>query len=107
MELEDNLRVCLRALESRYPFHVIDINEFVLGHRHCGAECWSSSDMIDYLQAVEPDLLDTLAHLVVDIPHCAIYLPQKTGTKAPAFIVHCLGRVPERRPSRPLTNYYP
>jgi hypothetical protein len=101
MQLEDKLRICLLALESRYPEHVVSINTSLLGAHHNGACCWSASDMLEYLEHAAPMLLDEMALLIVNVQQSDIYLVSRSE-EIPALVVHCQGRVPERQPSRPL-----
>ncbi len=101
MQLEERLRICLLALESRYPDHVVSINTHLLGIHHTGAYCWSASEMLEYLEQAAPELLDEMACLVVDVQRSDIYL-ESCSEKIPALIINCQGRVPARQPSRPL-----
>lgn len=101
MQLEDRLRICLLALESRYPDHVVSINTKLLGIQHTGAYCWPAGEMLEYLEQAAPELLDEMARLVVDVQRSDIYLTT-CSREIPALTVHCQGRIPERQPSRPL-----
>lgn len=101
MRLEDRLRICLLALESRYPDHVVSANTALLGDQYTGVAFWSASEMIDYLEHAAPDLLDEMAVLVIDIQQSDIYL-LNCSDRIPALFVHCQGRIPARQPSRPL-----
>lgn len=103
MKLIDKLRICLLALESRYPGHVVDINPTVLGVQHTGAVCWPAQDIVEYLELAAPHLLNETASLVIDIQRSEIFLLERSE-ESPAFIVHCRGRVPGRRSSRPLMD---
>jgi hypothetical protein len=105
MELEDRLRICLLALESRYPEHVVSINTAMLGIQHKGAECWSAGDMLEYLELAAPDLLDEMACLIIDIQQSNIYIVNRSS-QVPALTINCQGRVPERRTSRPLIDQF-
>jgi hypothetical protein len=93
MQLEDRLSICLLALESRYPEHVIDVNREVLSLASVSASGWSVSEIIEYVGQRNPTLLSEMARLVVD-PQCSeIYLVERSET-TPAFVVHCRGKIP-------------
>jgi hypothetical protein len=93
MQLNDTLQICLLALASRYPQHVVDINEDLLGPQLLGADGWSSLDVIEMLEHTAPDLLQAMAKLVVDTQKSEIYLIEH-GEEIPAILVHCRGKVP-------------
>jgi hypothetical protein len=93
MELYDTLQICLLALASRYPNHIVDINETMLGQQELGAGGWLAFDIIEYLASTHPELLGTMAHMVVDPQKSEIYL-QDGLEEQPAFIVHCRGKLP-------------
>ena len=71
---------CLLALESRYPYHIVDINEEVLGSQSLGAEGWSASDLIYLFQCTAPHLLQKQARLVVTAQKRGIYLLERSVT---------------------------
>ena len=96
MYLNDRLQVCLLALASRHPDHVVDINEAVLGSQNLGAAGWTALDIIELLEHVKPDLLQAAARLVVDTQKSEIYLLDHSE-KIPAIYVHCRGRIPSCR----------
>lgn len=93
MQLEDRLQVCLLSLVSRYPDHVVDMNEAVLGSQRFGAENWFALDLIELLEQTRPEILQAMARLVVDPQRCEIYLLDHTDV-IPAFLVHCRGKIP-------------
>ena len=93
MELYDTLQICLLALASRYPDHVVDINEDVLGEQELGGTGWLALDMIDYLEVMHPELLETTVHMVVNMQKSEIYLLDYSE-EVPAFMVHCRGKIP-------------
>jgi hypothetical protein len=93
MYLTDRLQICLLALSSRYPEHVVDINEAVLGSQSLGAEGWSSLGLIELLECTQSELLQTIAYMVIDTQKCEIYLPEY-ATQMPAFFIHCRGKIP-------------
>ena len=93
MKLDDTLQVCLLALASRYPKHVIDINENVLGLQQLGAEGWTAEGLIELLEHMHPELLQTTASIVIDIQRSEIYLP-RYDPAIPVFLIHCRGKIP-------------
>jgi hypothetical protein len=96
MQLNDSFQVCLLAVASRYPEHVVDINEALLGPQSRGAEGWTSLDVIEILQDTAPELLQARALLVVDTQKSEIYLLEHSE-EIPAILVHCRGRLPRTR----------
>ncbi len=96
MQLNDSFQVCLLALASRYPEHVVDINEALLGPQSRGAEGWTSLDVIEILQDTVPELLQAAARLVIDTQKSEIYLLEHSE-EIPAILVHCRGRLPKSR----------
>ncbi len=96
MQLNDSFQVCLLALASRYPEHVVDINEALLGPQSRGAEGWTSLDVIEILQDTVPELLQAAARLVIDTQKSEIYLLEHSE-EIPASLVHCRGRLPKSR----------
>ncbi len=93
MQLNERLEICLLALASRYPDHVVDINEAVLGPQPFGADGWTSHDMIELLQHTQPALLHAKAHLIITTQSSEVYLPDYSE-QDPAIIVHCRGKIP-------------
>jgi len=92
MQLEDKLNICLRALESRYPDHVVDINQDILAIADESSMGWSASELIIYLE--QSTTLDSMARLVID-PQCSeIYLIELSES-VPALLIHCRGKMPE------------
>jgi hypothetical protein len=96
MYLHDNLRVCLLALASRYPSHVIDINEAVLGQQKFAAKGWSADEIIEQFERSTPLLLEHRADLTIDECRCVIHLPAYSE-ELPAFWLHCRGKLPPLR----------
>jgi hypothetical protein len=96
MQLNDSLQVCLLAVDSRYPEHVVDINEAVLGPQSRGAEGWTSQEVIEMLEDAAPELLQAMAQLVIDTQKTEIYLIEHSE-EIPAILVHCRGRLPRTR----------
>lgn len=102
MQLEDRLKICLLALESRYPEHVVDVNQEFLALSNDSARGWSAGEIIGYLEQTNPALLYKMARLVIDLQCSEIYLLEKPE-EVPAFIVHCRGKIPSRRKRRVLS----
>ena len=93
MQLEDRLKICLLALESRYPEHVINVNQELLAIAGDSARGWLVSEIIGYLEQTNSAVLHKMARLVID-PQCSeIYLIEQSEAM-PAFIVHCRGKIP-------------
>ncbi len=93
MQLEDELKICLLALESRYPKHVVDINQDLLAISNDGTQGWSANEIIAYLEQTNPAILDSMARLVIDLQCSEIYLIERSES-IPAFLVHCRGKIP-------------
>jgi hypothetical protein len=93
MQLNERLEICLLALASRHPRHVVDINEDVLGTQPLGAAGWNAHDIIELLRLTHPALLYIEADLVINTQECAIYL-HTYATQTPALHVHCRGKLP-------------
>ena len=101
MQLEDRLKICLLALESRYPEHMIDVNQELLPLSGMSASGWSVSEIIEYVEQRNPTILSEMARLVVDLQCSEIYLVGLSET-TPAFVVHCRGKIPSRGEERTL-----
>jgi len=97
LRLEENLRICLLALASRYPRHIVDINEELLGFQSLAAEGWTVPDLIDLFQSTAPELLQAKARLEVNAQSKGIYLLERSE-QTPTFWVHC-GEPRERIPA--------
>lgn len=93
MELNERLDICLLALANRYPRHVVDINEEILGPQSLGAEGWTAQDMIELLRLTHPALLDREADLVINTQESAIYL-HTCSAQTPVLHIHCRGKLP-------------
>ncbi len=102
MQLEDRLKICLLALESRYPEHVVDVNQELLAISIDSTQGWSADEIIEYLEQTNPTTLHKMARLVVDLQCSEIYLVEESEA-TPAFIVHCRGKIPSRREKRALS----
>jgi hypothetical protein len=96
MDLSDTLRICLLAVESRYPHEKVDINDAVLEIYDTEVRCWIKKggwiveDIIAILERAAPELLRSPAQVVVDGCNSAIYLPEYS-LREPAFHLHCDG----------------
>ena len=93
MELYDTLQVCLLALASRYPDHVVDMNEDILGPQELGSTGWIALDMIEHLESTRTKLLEAMARLAVTPQKSEIYLLDYSQ-ELPAFTIHCRGKIP-------------
>ena len=92
MHLYDTLQVCLLALESRHPYHQVNINKTVLRCEGLEAEGHTSQSLINFLAQAQPDLLQATAYLIIDSQRCEIFLSQ-LSEQVPAFIIHCRGKI--------------
>ncbi|GHO68211.1 hypothetical protein KSC_071030 [Ktedonobacter sp. SOSP1-52] len=93
MTLYEPLNICLRATEQRYPQHVMEFNENVLGPMECETKGWQAGEMLAFLENSWPALLEAMALLVVDGQQSSIYIPTYSKCK-PAFQVHLRGHIP-------------
>jgi hypothetical protein len=96
MKLYEVLKLCLLALDSRYPESVMEINETVLGHQRSWIEACTPVEMLEVLQEYAPQLLYMPACLVIDAEQSAIYLVEQSE-EVPAFWVYCGGCSPSQR----------
>ena len=96
MKLYEVLKLCLLALDSRYPESGVEINETVLGHQHFWIEACTPVEMLKVLHQHAPHLLHMPACLVIDAGQSAIYLVG-LPEEAPAFWVYCEGCSPSQR----------
>ena len=103
MKLHEILKICLLALESRYPKCVVDINEAVLGHQRFWVEACTPLQVLELLQLHTPQLLDAHACLVVDTEQSAIYLVEQSE-EMPVFWVYCGGCTPSQRAKQLVTS---
>ena len=94
MKLNENLRLCLLALASRYPTSTMDLNEEVIGPQ-CPktGEC-TPSGLLELLQSNTPHMLDAPARLVIDAQERGIYLVEQSQ-HMPAFRIHYRERTQE------------
>lgn len=93
MHLNETLKNCLFALESRYPECVVDGNEAVPGHTDFQVRACSPLHLIELLQVHSPQVLQAPACLVIDAQQSVIYLLEQPQ-EIPAFWIHCKGVVP-------------
>ncbi len=99
LRLNENLQICLLALASRYPSHILDINEELLGPQSLGAEGWRASDIIELFQSTAPQMLQARACLEVNAERIGIYLLE-SSFEMRAFWVHC-GECGQKMPVPP------
>lgn len=93
MQLHDTLQVCLLALASWQPKHLLKSNRPILGDLAFCPHCQTTAEAIAWIQQKEPTFLDKQARLVIDAQQSAIYL---TGAskKVPAYWIHYRGKMP-------------
>ena len=93
MYLNDTLRICLLSLASRYPIHTVDFDDGVMPLPEIETRGWMAQEMIEFLDAYEPLLLQAPAFLLVDECNCEIFLPMYSEDQ-PAIHIHCRGKIP-------------
>lgn len=93
MTLYEPLDICLLATEQRYPQHVMEFNEDVLGPAGFETKGWKAGEILDFLEGSWPALLEAMAILVVDGQQSSIYIPTYSKCN-PAFHVHLRGHIP-------------
>jgi len=96
MELHEMLKLCLLALDSRFPESYVEVNGILLGYPGFRAEACSSTAMLEVLRLYAPELLLTPACLVIGQGQSAIYL-EEWSEREPAFWVYCEGCTPSQR----------
>ncbi len=87
MYLNDLLKICLLAVESRYPTSVIEVNKAVLGHLRFLVEPCSPHQALEVLRVQAPQLLEEDAYLVMDTQSSDIYLVNQSQDQ-PALWVY-------------------
>lgn len=97
MYLNDILRVCLLALESRYPVHSLNVHASLLKTFAGEREGWSAEEIMRWLEEVDPALLEQPAILHIDASTSAIFVPTYLQQE-PAFYLHCQGHIPACHP---------
>ncbi|GHO48730.1 hypothetical protein KSX_68930 [Ktedonospora formicarum] len=93
MHLHDTLQVCLYALASWQPKHLLKSNHPILGDVAFCSHCQTTSEVITWLQQKAPAFLDKQALLVIDAQQSAIYLAD-VSEKLPAYWIHYRGKMP-------------
>ncbi len=96
MKLNEKLKICLLALESRHPKSLVEINEAVLGHLSFLPGACTPSGVVELLEINAPHLLHALACLVIDAQKSEIYLVEQFQ-EVPAFWIFCEGCPPSQR----------
>lgn len=94
MKLNENLRMCLLALASRYQTSTMDLNEEVIGPQCPKTGDCTLSGLLELLQSNAPHMLSAPAQLVVDAQESVIYLVEQSQ-QVPAFWIHCREHTPE------------
>jgi len=93
MRLNESLKICLLALDCRYPKHVIDFNEDVVMIPGTEIRGWRAGELISLLEQDAPHMLKVQASLFIDECHAEIYISHYSDL-SPAFYVHCRGLIP-------------
>jgi hypothetical protein len=93
MRLNDILQICLLSLTSRYPVHTIDFDDKVIEIPGIDTKGWTAQEMIEFLDAYAPLLLQAPAYMLVDESNCEIFLPMYSEDR-PAIHIHCRGKIP-------------
>jgi len=88
LRLKETLQICLLALANRYPHHLVDINETLVGSHPLGAQGWRAADLIEWFESTSPELLQEKALLEVNGQRRGIYLLARSE-EIPAFCIHC------------------
>ncbi len=90
MKLNEKLKICLLALESRHPKSFVEINEVVLGHLSFLPGACTPSGVVELLETNAPHLLHAPACLVIDAQRSELYLVEQSQ-EVPAFWIYCEG----------------
>jgi len=98
MYLNDLLKICLLAVESRHPTSVIEVNEAVLGHQRFWEEACSPHQALEILRVQATQLLEEDAHLVMDAQSSDIYLVNQP--QEPTLWIYRGGCSPAQRARR-------
>jgi hypothetical protein len=93
MRLNEKLKICLLALESRHPKSLVEINGVVLGHLSFLPGVCTPSGVVALLEINAPHLLHTPACLVIDAQTSEIYLVEQSR-EVPAFWIYSEGCPP-------------
>lgn len=95
MQLEEKLQICLLALTSRYPDHIVHVNKALIGPLPVAAYSSVSSEIIRILRDAAPEVLEAPARLEVDAQKSEIYLLEHSED-IPAFYVRYKERIPTK-----------
>jgi hypothetical protein len=87
------MRICLLALDTRYPEHSVDIDAQICGLPGIPERNWKAIQVIELFDDMAPQLLVEPASLYITDQCCAIFLPRFTREK-PAILIHCRGKIP-------------
>ncbi len=94
MYLNENLHICLLAIENRYPHHTIDLNTEIIEMPDIKTEDWTAEELVAFFSENALHLLQGPAYLNIDACSCEMYLPLRS-TGEPAFFIHCRGKIPD------------
>jgi hypothetical protein len=78
MHLNELLKLCLLALQSRCPTCRVDINADILELQTPYKKGWTVSELLEFLAYTSPDLLQAPAHLVLNAQEESIYLVDRS-----------------------------
>ncbi len=99
LRLNEMLKNCLWALDSRYPDSMVEINQAVLSHQSFWTDARSPVRMLELLHIHAPQILDAPACLVINAQESAIYL-EGESREIPAFWIYCGDCTPSHREKR-------
>ena len=102
LKLNEILKNCLWALDSRYPDSVVKINQAVLSQQGLWTGPCSPIRMLVLLYFHAPQVLDAPACLVINAQESAIYLVEESQ-EIPAFWISCSGCTPSHQETRQTT----
>ncbi len=93
MYLNENLQICLLAVQNRYSQHTIDFDNEIIPFPDGEAKDWTAQELLIFFRETIPHLLQSPAHLNIDESHSEMYLLLHSKKK-PAFYIHCRGKIP-------------
>ena len=99
LKLNEILKNCLWALDSRYPDSMVEINQAVLGNQNFWTDACSPVRMLELLHIHAPLVLDAPACLVINAQESAVYLVEESQ-EIPAFWISCGDCTPWQREKR-------
>lgn len=97
MYLHDIMRVCLLALDVRYPEHSVDIDTQVCNLPGIPERGWTATQVLELLAQKAPQLLIEPASLYINGHCCAIFFSGHSNKDRPAILIHCRGKIPVKQ----------